>query len=144
MVSGGEGDSVAPELVALPDLPREALADHWVKAYGQPPPKGTSRKLLKRSAAYQIQARHWGYLNDRARRTLQAAAADQKIDGRRPTDRASLRPGMRLVREWNGRTHTVDVIDKGFAWNGKSYRSLSAVAFAITGARWSGPRFFGL
>jgi hypothetical protein len=51
---------------------------------------------------------------------------------------------MRLIREWNGSSHVVEVVDGGFLWNGKRYGSLSAVARAITGARWSGPRFFGL
>lgn len=58
--------------------------------------------------------------------------------------RKSLEPGTRLVREWNGSTHVVEVTERGFVWNGQAYRSLSAVARAITGARWSGPRFFGL
>ena len=145
-MSGGDLGSVALELAGLPDLPRKALVEHWAKVYGQPPPKGTSRKLLERSAAYQIQARCWGDLSDRTRRVLLQATAikDQSHNRRRLANRASLRPGMRLVRDWNGRTHTIEVIDNGFAWNGKTYRSLSAVAFAITGARWSGPRFFGL
>ena len=55
-----------------------------------------------------------------------------------------LQPGTRLVREWNGRTHVVEVVDKGFIWEGDRHRSLSAIARAITGARWSGPRFFGV
>ncbi len=53
-------------------------------------------------------------------------------------------PGMRLIREWNGSSHVVEVVDGGFVWNGKRYGSLSAIARAITGARWSGPRFFAL
>ena len=57
---------------------------------------------------------------------------------------AGPRPGTRLVREWNGRTHVVDVIEDGFVFDGKTYRSLSAIAKRITGAHWSGPRFFGL
>ena len=57
---------------------------------------------------------------------------------------AALAPGSRLIREWRGRTHTVEVLDRGFRCDGKQYRSLSAIARAITGARWSGPRFFGL
>ena len=56
----------------------------------------------------------------------------------------ALRPGTRLVREWNGRTHVVDVSEDGFVFDGKTYRSLSAIAKRITGAHWSGPRFFGL
>jgi hypothetical protein len=55
-----------------------------------------------------------------------------------------MKAGGRILREWNGVTHVVDVLDLGFRWNGTTYRSLSAIARAITGARWSGPRFFGL
>jgi hypothetical protein len=57
---------------------------------------------------------------------------------------ASLRPGTLLGREWNGQMHRVSVLSDGFAWNGKTYPSLSRVAFAITGTRWNGPKFFGL
>jgi hypothetical protein len=68
----------------------------------------------------------------------------------KPTDKQAkhaatkLKPGGRLVREWNGVTHIVDVTEKGFAWQGRDWRSLSAIAKEITGAHWSGPRFFGL
>ncbi len=57
---------------------------------------------------------------------------------------AKIAPGMRLIREWNGSSYMVEAVDGGFVWNGKRYGSLSAAARAITGARWSGPRFFGL
>lgn len=69
--------------------------------------------------------------------------ATAKLKGKSPAT-VSLRPGMRLVREWQGRSHVVDVRDDGFQWNDKVYRSLSALACAMTGAKWSGPRFFGL
>ena len=55
-----------------------------------------------------------------------------------------MKPGTRLVREWNGRTYHVEVVADGFVWNGRTHRSLSAIAREITGAQWSGPRFFGL
>ena len=61
-----------------------------------------------------------------------------------PPTRVPLCPGTRLLREWNGRQHFVEVVDKGFVFDGKTYRSLSAIARRITGAHWSGPRFFGL
>ena len=69
-----------------------------------------------------------------------AKMADDKTDTKSP----ELKPGGRLIREWNGVTHVVDVIDDGFVWNGSRHGSLSPIARAITGARWSGPRFFGL
>jgi hypothetical protein len=57
---------------------------------------------------------------------------------------AAMKPGTRLVREWNGRIHHVEVVSDGFVWNGKTHRSLSVIAREITGVQWSGPRFFGL
>lgn len=71
-----------------------------------------------------------------------ASGQSNVADRRRKSD--SLKPGSRLVREWNGVVHRVDVAEGGFIWNGQTLKSLSAVARAITGARWSGPRFFGL
>ena len=72
-------------------------------------------------------------------KSLRRSASDNG-DVRNPT----LKPGGRLIREWNGATHVVDVVDGGFLWNGQRFASLSPIASAITGARWSGPRFFGL
>ena len=69
-------------------------------------------------------------------------AGKRAVDSNRPT--AELRPGTMLAREWNGRMHRVAVLVDGFAWNGKTYPSLSKIALAITGTRWNGPRFFGL
>ncbi|WP_283054676.1 DUF2924 domain-containing protein [Thetidibacter halocola] len=62
----------------------------------------------------------------------------------RPASSPALKPGGRLIREWNGVTHVVDIVEGGFLWNGQRHASLSPIARAITGARWSGPRFFGL
>ena len=83
---------------------------------------------------------------------LKAACPDQDVTLPKPVApnsvsvvaSASLKPGTRLVREWNGRTHVVDVSEDGFVFDGKTYASLSAIAKRITGAHWSGPRFFGL
>ncbi len=141
-----ERSSVEAQLDAIRDLDRDALVARWRSIYGQPPPKGISRRLLQRAAAYAVQARAYGGLKSKTRKILlritdgdNGAAVTQQRTGK-----PALNPGTRLLREWNGRTHQVDVTDEGFAWNGETYRSLSAVARAITGARWSGPRFFGL
>lgn len=126
-------------------LPRPALIAAWVKAYGRPPPKGISTRLLAMAAAYNAQARHFGELKTSIRKALYALAGAEKPAFRpKATAGASLAPGNRLVREWHGRTHVVDVVKNGVLYQGKTYRSLSEVARAITGARWSGPRFFGL
>jgi len=151
------------KVAALGDLSYGELVERWTKTHGCPPPKGVKRGLLERSAAYALQARHRGGMSPSGRTALRAAvkryevsrqaAAAKEVEGatispaaiavalpRRPT----LSPGSRLVREWHGRTHTVDVLDAGFRFGGKTYRSLSAIARQITGTQWSGPRFFGL
>jgi phosphatidylserine/phosphatidylglycerophosphate/cardiolipin synthase-like enzyme len=105
------------------------------------------RHLLFRILAYRLQADRLGDLDVESRRLLDCAgppdhAGKRAVDSNRPT--AELRPGTMLAREWNGRMHRVAVLVDGFAWNGKTYPSLSKIALAITGTRWNGPRFFGL
>ncbi len=119
------------------------LAKSWSKTHGHPPPKGIKRSLLERSRAYQLQAKTFGKLKISTAKTLFAIANGQEVKSG-PSDRRNVNPGIHLIREWHGVTHRVEVTVTGFDWNGQSYASLSAVAFAITGARWSGPRFFGL
>lgn len=137
------GDQPDNDLARLSERSRDELIELWSINYGQMPPKGISRRLLERAAAYELQAAKYGGLKPQVRRRLLSATAREKCS---PTTASSrnLSTGTRLVREWNGRSHTVDVIDGGFEWNGVSYRSLSAIALAITGTKWSGPRFFGL
>jgi hypothetical protein len=97
-----------------------------------------------RALAYQLQAKRWGRLRRDTARRLQAVASGGATEVQPRKLSADLKPGVRLYREWNGKTHVVEVAEKGVLWNGETHRSLSAVARAITGARWSGPRFFGL
>jgi len=138
--------SVLHRTDAVPGLPREELVDAWIKAHKGPPPKGISRRLLEYSAAYHEQARALGGLKPTTRRKLRQIAASP-ADGDKPTTRIGKRkqlaPGSRLIREWQGRTHTVEVLEAGFLYDGQRYGSLSEIARFITGARWSGPRFFG-
>lgn len=125
------------ELLALESLTKADLKDRWAKLTGQPIPK-VSAGLLRLAIAWELQAREYGGLS---RRTTQLL--DQFERGKTKT-RAS-EPGMRLVRAWNGRTHIVTIgEDKVIRWNEREWRSLSEVARAITGTRWSGPAFFGL
>ncbi len=136
---------LAQEIAMLGQLPRAKLVERWRALCRSEPPKGISTRLLVRAAAYQVQAKRYGRLRPRLRRQLHAIAANETPGALISRPKAvSLAPGTRLVREWNGSTHVVDVTEGGYRWNGGSYRSLSAVARAITGARWSGPRFFGL
>jgi len=141
------------------DPPREKLAALWLKAYGCPPPKGITRASLERAAAWHLQAKRLGGLSAHARRIIRQhlkqreAKRDDAAVGLGsghaatavvPTIKPPPAPGTRLMREWNGRMHVVDITEDGILFDGKLYRSLTAVAKRITGAHWSGPRFFGL
>ena len=140
-------ESLAEELAGIPGLPRKALVERWEKAHGGPPPKGISRRLLEYSAAYQLQSKSCGGLKPNVMRKLRLSATE-KSPARGPVCSSRkarlLQPGTRLVREWHGRTYSVEVTENGFRCDGEHYTSLSQLAGAITGARWSGPRFFGL
>lgn len=136
-----------PELAEIPGLSRTALAERWTVIYGCPPPRCVSRRLLEYAAAYDLQSRADGGLKPAVQRKLRQLARSGKettLPTSRPMRAKALAPGSRLVRDWGGRTYAVDVLEKGFLCNGRQYRSLSELAHAITGARWSGPRFFGL
>ncbi|MEX2616006.1 MAG: DUF2924 domain-containing protein [Alphaproteobacteria bacterium] len=128
----------------LSDLPHPELAARWRALSGAAPPKGLSRRLLLLALAYRVQADVLGDLDPATDRRLRRIAAGVPNSGPAPNPGVALKPGMRLMREWNGRTHIVDVTADGLLWNGTPCSSLSAIARAITGARWSGPRFFGL
>ncbi|MCE8524010.1 DUF2924 domain-containing protein [Ruegeria pomeroyi] len=120
-------------------MDRAALIAAWDEVLGTPVPKRLSSPFLRRYLAFEVQAKERGGLPKGFAANLAKAARDDP-------SRASpaVKPGGRLIREWNGATHVVDVIEGGFVWNGQRYASLSPIARAITGARWSGPRFFGL
>lgn len=126
-------------LADLDTMDRAALLAAWSDLFDAPAPKGMSRTFLRRFLAFEIQARHHGGLPKRIGAALQKCRAAE-TRSRTP----SLKPGARLIREWNGVTHVVEVTSEGYLWKGERHRSLSAIARAITGAHWSGPRFFGL
>jgi len=132
-------------IAEIPDLTRAALAECWTRVYGAAPPKSIGRRLLEYAAAYDLQAHEHGGLKPAAHRSLRRLATSSERPATASTRAAeALAPGSRLVRQWRGRTYIVDVVENGFLCGGKRYRSLSKLAHAITGARWSGPRFFGL
>ena len=120
-------------------MDRAALLAAWSEMFPDPVPKGLSQSFLRRFLAFELQARRFGGLPKGF-----VADLDKQISVKSKNHHAGLKPGGRLLREWNGVTHSVEVIEGGFRWSGETYRSLSSVARAITGARWSGPRFFGL
>jgi len=127
-------------------LPRKDLLEHWTRFYGRPPPAGISHRLLVYAAAYAAQVEASGGLPPATRRKIRRIAK-QPVKQRQtgsPLPPSSLPVGTRLVREWQGDVHAVDVLEAGLLYNGRLYGSLSEVARVITGARWSGPRFFGI
>ena len=140
-------EKVADELGAIGDLTRIELVERWTRIHRRPPPKGLSRRLLEYTVAYDVQAREYGGLKPAIRRKLRQRASGVEELARPAVAHGkakSLFPGTRLMREWRGRTHRVDVLESGYLCDGKHYGSLSQIARAITGARWSGPRFFGV
>lgn len=134
--------SVAAQVVALPDRSRNELKEQWHALWSTEPPRNASREFLIRVVAYGIQVQAFGGLDAK---TLQLLRKANGANGARPKPRRSrLGKGSKLFREWHGETHEVLVLDRGFAWRGKTYQSLSAIARAITGAHWNGWTFFGL
>ena len=135
------------EVARLRDLDVIALRARWHTMFGRRAPPHLPRHLLFRVLAYQLQADHSGDLDAENQRLLDRSGSPEKA-GRRAVEQggrtANLQPGTVVNREWNGHMHRVMVLADGFAWNGKTYPSLSSVALAITGTRWNGPRFFGL
>lgn len=128
------------ELEALRDTRRPDLVDRWKAMLGTDPPRGASQALLARLLAYELQAAVRGGLSERTRAKLAAIASGEAPKPAAPR----LKPGARLVREWNGVLHTVEAVEGGFLYREERFRSLSSIARRITGAHWSGPRFFGL
>lgn len=125
---------------ALVTASREELVAQWKQLFDQLLPAGLSRPLLARILAWEIQARRQGGLSKRLRKQLQSSLSG--ATNLKPV--VSAQKGARLVREWNGVSHVVDVVEGGVLYRNERYASLSAVAKRITGAHWSGPRFFGL
>ena len=136
---------VAQALARLSELTIFELRGEWRRLHRAPPPMRLSRDLLMRGITYKFQERPLGGLSKSILRKLERLNLDSEAsDAQKPAPPISLKAGTRLVREWRGVTHTVLVHADGFEWNGRRYRSLTLVAREITGAHWSGPRFFGL
>jgi hypothetical protein len=129
----------------LAKLGAPLLRVEWATVYEHPAPRRISRDLLIRGIAYRVQEQMYGGLEPRIVKALCRIAEAAKEGLPVPeTPRSDLQAGVRLLREWKGKTHIVEVVPNGFAWRGKTYRTLSMIARAITGTHWSGPRFFGL
>jgi Protein of unknown function (DUF2924) len=142
--------SVEDEIAHLRGLDLGGIRSRWQSVFGRAAPVHLTRHLLFAVIAYRLQAERLGDLDHATRQVLdrtvtkgaepamaaRLASFDQK--------RNELTPGTVLVREWDRQSQRVMVMAEGFAWNGQTYDSLSKVAFAITGTKWNGPRFFGL
>ena len=141
---------VEDEIAHLRDLDLKGLRARWRSVFQRAPPPHLPRHLLFAVLAFRLQADRFGDLDPEIRKVLDRTNANESglamADRLKSLDqkRTALTPGTVLVREWDRRSHRVMVLADGFAWNGQTYESLSRIAFAITGTRWNGPRFFGL
>ncbi|MEM9798154.1 MAG: DUF2924 domain-containing protein [Pseudomonadota bacterium] len=131
------GAADLPDPARIAAMARPDLLDLWRRLQGAPPPKSVSVPILRKALSYEVQCRQQGGPSaarlERLERALKASSKG-----------AAMPVGTELVRDWGGRTHRVTMTEAGPVMDGRTYRSLSAVAREITGARWSGPRFFGL
>ncbi len=141
--------SVLKQIATLPQLSHAELKTLWREYFGVEPP-AYRRGFLIRGLAHRIQELTYGALKPAYQARLDAMIAGTEKPngggrpGRRPRQEVYLLEGTRLIREWKGVAHEVTVIEGGYEHQGRRYRSLSAVARAITGTQWSGPLFFGL
>src|SRR5271157_4627766 len=140
-----DGASQLPDrLAVLPTLSLGDLRLEWRRLFRAEPPR-LSRDMMVRAVAYRLQEIAHGGRSKATQHRLMTLTAKFETGGKvAPSPATKIKPGSRLVREWHGRTHTVCVIDDGFEFQGKTYRSLTGIARDVTGAQWSGPRFFGL
>ena len=142
-------NSVLRQMALLQSMSLEQLREKWLDLYGEEPPQYKKQFLIKR-LAYRIQELFYGGLAEQANVHLQQAAKEDPVatvNRRIPEERKSneaILPGTRLVRVWNDRRYEVIVLADGYEFEGRTFRSLSAVAREITGTRWNGKVFFGL
>jgi hypothetical protein len=137
---------VSSQIAQLPSFSRQQLLDLWLKLHGRAAPPGIRRELMVPFLAYRIQEKAYGGLKTATRSKLLriARALEKAPSATEWLTKPKIKPGTRVVREWRGETHEVVVTESGYEYRGTSYRSLSELARKITGARWSGPAFFGL
>jgi hypothetical protein len=136
------------DLEKLEQLSRAELRALWTEELAENPPAALGGDILALGVAYARQERRYGGLAKPVAKELDRLSArvlrGGATDGPQLPTTPLARTGTILVREWQGTTHHVTVTDDAFLWNGKSHRSLSSIARAITGTKWNGPRFFGL
>jgi hypothetical protein len=135
-----EPAAIEAEVDRVRSLGVDALRQRWRMTFGKVPPRGLTKDVMSRMIAYRIQEEAFGGLDRETVRLL-----DRLARGEKPNElNRRIKPGTVLIREYRGERHTVTVVPDGFHWQDKTWSSLSAIAKAITGTAWNGPRFFGL
>ena len=144
-VTENEKKALNERLEALLTADRSQLVRYWEKIYQKPPFPKMSSKLMRYAIAYKWQEKLYGGLKPATRRYLESVVRDTGM-GKKPTAIATIKPGTRIIREWHGTTYEVIVQSEGSGvlLNGEYLNSLTEAAHRITGAKWSGPRFFGI
>ena len=132
------------EIAGLVDRSTTELRQDWRRLHHTGPPLGLSRDLIIRGLADKLQERAHGGARRALQRRLRLLAGEFEKGGRSFDPGMVLKTGASLMRQWRGHTHAVLVCEDGFEYEGQRYRSLTVIAERITGAHWSGPRFFGL
>ena len=141
---GADSAEVDRQIAELVDRSTHELRIAWCQFHRVEPPQGLSRDLMIRGLANQLQERADGGLSRALQRRLQILTGEFEKGARSFLPGIGLKSGTSLVRQWRGHTHTVVVREDGFEYDGQRYRSLTVIAERITGAHWSGPRFFGV
>jgi hypothetical protein len=139
-VNDGKARDGAVTVAQIGAMDRAGLCALWRRVIGGSAPTNMSQTILRRILCFEVQMRAAGKSAQRDVTAVAKALRPRKAG--KPSLR--LKPGARLMREWNGTTHLVEIHEDGLHWQGQVYKSLSAIARQITGAHWSGPRFFGL
>ena len=133
------------EIGRLPALSLLELRNRWKTLFGHSAPKSLRRNFLARAVAYQMQVEAYGGLSVAIKRRLREIAdAVRNGDANAALGSNRIKAGTQMIRQWQNTTHKVTALNEGFEWDGRTYKSLSAVANAITGTNWNGYAFFGI
>ncbi len=137
-------EKIAAEIANLSALSDAELRLEWDRTFGTEPPKSARREYLLRALVHELQTNIYGSLSPALLRQLLKYAESRKSPENLPVKTRTLKIGTKILREWKGAVHEVEVIDDGYRYQDQIYKSLSIIAREITGTRWSGPLFFGL
>lgn len=146
VVQASDAREIQATLVEIADMKREPLVTLWTRFIGRPPPRNASIKLLRQVLAHRVQFVAFGGPSPDVERVLKALRRGKPVSVEPKLGAVAVpepSAGV-LIREWDGRTYRVEIREGKYWYQGRKWRSLSAIAREITGAHWSGPRFFGL